>query len=101
MLKSVSRRRSEVGRIASELGPLSERPRQRPPTILMVHVPSTAAARGSLGTTLRAAFEAALRCAARASLEATGPAPRPAARWSIATGRAATGTVIVTARPEG
>jgi hypothetical protein len=34
----VSRRRSEVGRIASELGPLSERPRQRPPTILMAYL---------------------------------------------------------------
>src|SRR5687768_1869401 len=34
MLKIVSRSRSEVGRIASEAGPLRARPRKRPPTIL-------------------------------------------------------------------
>src|SRR5215207_4970039 len=33
MLKSVSRRRSAVGRISGERGPRSERPRQRPPTM--------------------------------------------------------------------
>ena len=36
-LKSDSRRRSEVGRIASDFGVASERPRQRPPTILTAH----------------------------------------------------------------
>jgi hypothetical protein len=34
MLKIVSRSRSEVGRMPSDFGPASERPRQRPPTIL-------------------------------------------------------------------
>src|SRR5688572_25824151 len=47
MLKTVSRSRSEVGRTASDDGPLRARPRKRPPTILMLRLSPAAVARRS------------------------------------------------------
>src|SRR5215211_1612461 len=109
MLKIVSRSRSEVGRIASDLGPARERPRKRPPTIL-IRPPSlrlfsrTAATRRTLRAAPRAAPRAALRAALRpaafesAAFEsAFGSAARTAPRWSVAARRTAPGPIVAAA----
>src|SRR3712207_5850465 len=98
MLKRVSRRRSEVGRMASELGPLTERPRQRPPTILMASSPhSPAAARAAFGAALEGST---FRGSPGAALEPA--ASRPAARRAaFAPRRSAAGTLVLAPGAEG
>src|SRR5829696_6038975 len=101
MLKIVSRSRSEVARIASDLGPARERPRKRPPTILIGPLSlrpfsRTAATRRTLRPAPRAALRAALRPAAFES--AFGSAARTAPRWSVAARRTAPGPIVAAAR---
>src|SRR5918997_1742081 len=96
MLKMVSRRRSEVGRTASEPGPLSERPRQRPPTILMAYLTLAAAARAAFGAALWATFEAAFRGSPWPALEpAACPASRAAPRGAVAPRGGAARTLVI------
>src|SRR5918993_109237 len=96
MLKIVSRRRSEVGRTASDLGPASERPRQRPPTILIGQPSRTATARAAFLATLEATFGSAF-AASGATLEAAAAARATPCR-TLAPRRAVARTIL--RRPE-